>query len=420
MKVLVTGSSGYLGTELIGLFQRHNIDFYTCSRHTEKISSKNLFYSMESYHEFVIPDSVNAVIHLASFTGGNSNRSNEVNHIEVSATIDLYKKATEAGARFIYISSLSAQHDSSSSYGKTKYEIECRLSDKDNVVIIRPGLVYGSKPRGLYKTISSLIKSIPAVPIFEPVPYIQIVKVDYLCSIILFFLNRNKTDYVDFNAISKTLKFDDFLRTISVLKYKKNCSFIYLPSFVTRSAFNFFKMININPMGILNYLSLSLGYNEYSYDKNFPLYLEHEVQVMKRYKTKCNIIEANLIFTYLSGRKPSLGNMIRYVKYVESIHDGAPLNIKESYLYSPWKLCFYDNMIFKDDLLKERLVAASTILECSPQGFKILVDKKDDSLLKSILGLIQACVMELIAISCAVIRMPFVRNGLYQENINVI
>ncbi|KXF81372.1 NAD-dependent epimerase/dehydratase family protein [Enterovibrio coralii] len=170
MNVLITGSSGYLGKELSSFLESNGFGVVRCSRRKKK--SSELFYSIEDYKSFQVPKDIDAVIHLAALTQAKC--TGKINDIEVAAAVDLCEKSVAQGCKFIFISSLSAQDCSLTTYGKTKFEIECRLIDKPNVFVVRPGLIYGGKPSGLYGSIVNLAKKLPIIPVFKPEPIIQI------------------------------------------------------------------------------------------------------------------------------------------------------------------------------------------------------------------------------------------------------
>jgi hypothetical protein len=70
--------------------------------------------------------------------------------VNVAGTRHLYQACRAAGVRrFLFFSSQSAHPGATSAYGRSKQEAEAWLRGRDDVVIIRPGLVYGDGDEGL-------------------------------------------------------------------------------------------------------------------------------------------------------------------------------------------------------------------------------------------------------------------------------
>ena len=182
MKALVTGATGFIGSELIKTLEKKGYSLRILSRK-----------SYSGYDTVIcnlgidlIPDSaldsVEVVFHLAGYTHDiESNPTKDVRYHEVNvkATIDLIKVASKNKVRkFIFISSVKAggiinhkvcmnednQGDPQDIYGKTKREAEVAVlkMGKDygvHVSIIRPALVYGEKMKGNLAIMFNSIKS---------------------------------------------------------------------------------------------------------------------------------------------------------------------------------------------------------------------------------------------------------------------
>lgn len=77
-------------------------------------------------------------------------RWEDIERVNVAGTEKLFYAARKAGVNHVvFISSLSAFDSCRSLYGRAKLEIEA-LARKFDAVIIRPGLVYGDKPGGVF------------------------------------------------------------------------------------------------------------------------------------------------------------------------------------------------------------------------------------------------------------------------------
>ena len=180
-KVLVTGSSGFIGKNLISfLKEKKEFSLVTVSRDDPKLDddTKNHFQisSIGSSTDWSKPlKGVDLVIHLAGIAHRTGTRE-EYEEINVNGALRVAKQAIDARVkRLIYISSVKVNGEKTylgkafkaddlpnpqDSYAKSKYKVESELrrisieSDLE-VVIIRPALVYGP---GVKSNLLSLMK----------------------------------------------------------------------------------------------------------------------------------------------------------------------------------------------------------------------------------------------------------------------
>ena len=168
---LVTGSTGFIGSRLLGLLNTIECDVRLLAR--SKVNNYetvvcNLEQDRISKHAL---ESVDTVFHLAGFAHDMQDPSKVEDLyrvINVEATVELARLAVESGVkRFIFISSVKAgrglasgkcinesdQNEPEGVYGKSKREAELKLLKIGNesgmhVSIIRPSLVYGPEVKG--------------------------------------------------------------------------------------------------------------------------------------------------------------------------------------------------------------------------------------------------------------------------------
>jgi nucleoside-diphosphate-sugar epimerase len=170
-KYLVTGSTGFIGSRLLGLLNTiecdvrllarsevNNYETVVCNLGQDRISK----YALES---------VDTVFHLAGFAHDMRDASKIADlyyKVNVSATVQLANLAVKSGVkRFVFVSSVKAggnprletcanekdQKNTEDVYGKTKREAELKLLEIGqvsgmHVSIIRPSLVYGPDVKG--------------------------------------------------------------------------------------------------------------------------------------------------------------------------------------------------------------------------------------------------------------------------------
>jgi nucleoside-diphosphate-sugar epimerase len=165
MNVLVTGISGFVGTNLVSYFKEDkDVKVFGLSR------KKNLEvpylndFSSRTLDEYQI----NVVIHLAGIAHDLSNQFNPEDYYRVNyeATKDLVDEVLKSNvAKFIFVSSIKALCDTSSvpakeemnptpttDYGKSKLKAEEYIQSKEwkakSFYILRPGMIHGSGNKG--------------------------------------------------------------------------------------------------------------------------------------------------------------------------------------------------------------------------------------------------------------------------------
>ena len=134
---------------------------------------------------------VQAVIHLACATGvANESLARRVN---VDGTRALLDAAQRHGARrFVFVSTISATRERMGPYGRTKREGEAMVAHAGlDWVIVRPSLVYGSAPVGLFATLAGYLRSLPVVPVIGSGKLeLDPIHVDDVCEVLVQCVSR--------------------------------------------------------------------------------------------------------------------------------------------------------------------------------------------------------------------------------------
>lgn len=212
MKVLVTGSTGFVGSRVVALSEEREWEVVPVVRKTSQIQPNS----------FAVPsiglatdwsgafDGVDCVVHCAA-------RVHQMNESEQDAltayretntlgTLNLARQAVEAGVkRFVFVSSIKVNGEFTElgspfqpnlnnipqdPYGLSKYEAEVELNQLSKetgleVVIIRPPLVYGPGVKANFLSMMRMIdKGIP-LPFGAIKNQRSLVYLDNLCSLIL-------------------------------------------------------------------------------------------------------------------------------------------------------------------------------------------------------------------------------------------
>lgn len=192
MKILITGSNGFLGQYLAQFLAEQSYSILAQTRKAQTFAHPNIrninFELNDNLHNVDLSQ-VEVIIHCA----GRAHIMNETaespltlyRQTNVQGTLDLAKKAVESGVkRFIYLSSIKVNGEetqeipfkpddlfkSNDPYGVSKYEAEQALlelakSAKLEVVIIRPVLIYGPHVKANFKSMVALAKKKLPLPI---------------------------------------------------------------------------------------------------------------------------------------------------------------------------------------------------------------------------------------------------------------
>jgi NADH dehydrogenase len=169
MNVLVTGASGFIGQPLV----RHLLAHGHRVRALVRRAGEATLLPGADVEVGDLRDSgaveratrgMDAIVHLAWATGVARESSARV--VNVDGTRRLVDAARVHGARrFVFVSSISAARERMGPYGRTKLEAERLVAGSGlEWVILRPSLVYGPGPLGLFARLERSLRG-PVVPI---------------------------------------------------------------------------------------------------------------------------------------------------------------------------------------------------------------------------------------------------------------
>ena len=170
-RYLVTGSTGFIGSRLLGLLNTIECDVRLLAR-SEVANYETIVCSLGQdgipKHTLESVDTIFHLVGLAHDMQDPSKVEDVYRVINVEATVELAKLAVESGVKkFVFISSVKAeggmasgkcingsdQNEPEGVYGKSKREAELKLlkigsESGMHVSIIRPSLVYGPNAKG--------------------------------------------------------------------------------------------------------------------------------------------------------------------------------------------------------------------------------------------------------------------------------
>jgi len=90
----------------------------------------------------------------------------EIHAVNVEGTRRLFEAAHAAGiGKIVCVSSISAYDGCRSLYGKAKLEIE-KIARDNGALVLRPGLVYGGEPVGMFGRLVAQVRKSSILPVF--------------------------------------------------------------------------------------------------------------------------------------------------------------------------------------------------------------------------------------------------------------
>ena len=232
--IAITGASGYVGINLLKFCIKKKIHVKAFCRDTTKLNHlKSNFLSIYS-HQLNKPienlADVYAIIHLAHqrFTGARKHKIEDINVIGTKQILKVVKK--KKIKTVIYLSSILANKQTKSDYGKSKLHCE-NLFKKSNFTVIKAGFIFGGKPYGFYSHLVDNLAKKKILPIVFPNTKIQPVHIEDLCVYIVKNLRRKPSDNrpIVFQY-PKKISIENFFTFLAKDLFNRKIIFFNLPS----------------------------------------------------------------------------------------------------------------------------------------------------------------------------------------------
>lgn len=199
MSVLLTGSTGFIGSNLLSKLENKNVSITLLGR-KKNLKHKNFIcdFLKDDIPEAAF-NNIETVFHLAG-CAHDTNKSvlqNSYYKINTETVIKLAKISLQKKVKnFIFLSSVKAQNPSDI-YGISKKKAEeklLELAEKSNmnIIVVRSALVYGQRVKGNLNLMINGISKGWFPPLPETKNKISMVHVDDLILAILFLSNKKK------------------------------------------------------------------------------------------------------------------------------------------------------------------------------------------------------------------------------------
>lgn len=263
-KVLIVGSGGYIGTNLVTFLNKKNVyDVLCCVRNINNIDTRDCFKVFEIKDVTLVDDwsgvlkGVHFVVYLAGIAHLRFKKNSEslYNAVNCDSAIKLAKVSELNNVkRFIYISTIgvlgdktepgnfftnSSEYNPQNVYAVSKMRAEKNLENiaktsSMKVVILRPPLVFGPKAPGNFKRIINLVSYGIPLPLGVFTQKKSMISVKNLSSIIEKCFSAPLGNFSKF-VVSDDSKISTLELAISTAKYlNKNKLFFYTPLFLLK------------------------------------------------------------------------------------------------------------------------------------------------------------------------------------------
>lgn len=235
IQVAITGANGFIGRVLSRTFEAlgHKVVPLTRSASGEQTLRWELGQPLP-------PEcgNIDAVVHLASAALVENRSMASAIERDVSGTRlllnDIRQRRSRRPIRFVFVSSQSATVRSGNAYGWSKRAIESLLNKEDEL-IVRPGLVYGEHATGVFALVERLTQ-LPVVPIIKSQPNIQPIHVQELADCIVKLCTMEEPPRLSMVGATVPMSFRTLLCAVASRSNRRSPIMISLPSGIVRSS----------------------------------------------------------------------------------------------------------------------------------------------------------------------------------------
>ena len=373
MKILVTGARGYIGSRFISCALTNGHKIVEASREQRGAATQWWPFDLNRSSTHALPEGIDAVIHLAA------NTTNEEidEQVEVAAAKNLITKADVVDAKFIFVSSQAAREEAPTSYGRIKWRIEQEVLAASGVVV-RLGQVYGGPEMGLFGSLLCSIRRSFILPAFIPSPLVQPIHIeDSVEGLLNLVVGKGTRSGVYCLASPVPITFTKFIQSMARNRARVLRFYVPIPVILIRAFIIIVGSKFTTKLGLHRLISLfELPVMDTTMDlDDIGLQLRTLTSGMQRSgsdRRRRLIHEGSALLAYLLKEKPNSRLVRRYVRMVEMLRSGTPLNITPWLLNLPICLALLDTPADCESPTRNefrwRLDAATVIAEASTQG----------------------------------------------------
>lgn len=364
--LVITGAGGYIGRHLVAAARAAGWHVVAAARQPVAGADAWLSYRLEDERALDGMPRDAVIVHLAAQTGAVLDAD-----IDIRAADRLLEAASRRSARIVFVSSQTARPEAPTSYGRTKWAIERRLLAAGGIVV-RPGLVYGGSPGGVYATLLRLVKEHPVLPRLFPSPQVQPVHVEDLAQALLHAATQASPTSLIRVGAAEPIALDSFLRALAQGMGRAQPRFIPLPAELVPLAARILDAIGKPTLAMRMRSLVDLPRMEVDDATITGVTLRPLQQgVARGHPRRRHIaLEGATMLRYALGERAPVRMLLRYVRYVERMRDAYALTLPAICRACPATLRALDHKrwLARWPELDARFGAAIAIAEASPEG----------------------------------------------------
>ena len=259
----ITGFSGYLGSELIKLFEEKKIKFikFKIPRPTKTDRNLKSFYSRHINEFLILNRHIDTVINCAASLKPKNHKEYYFNSCFPILFQEALFKLNEHSA-FINVSSTRIFKNSMDTYSLSKKESEKIMFSKGKVILIYPDIIL-DKTKGAYNDLENILSNkIPFVPVFNPGNYFYPINCSSLAEkILMISLDKIENKKKIIICGNKKISFYEIVDEINNKNKKKiiisipSKYFRLLPSFVKNFFYKSYYLQKFEDSDFLNHIN---------------------------------------------------------------------------------------------------------------------------------------------------------------------
>jgi nucleoside-diphosphate-sugar epimerase len=377
--LIVTGATGYVGRHVVLRALAQGIPVIAASRRPPAFPAVRwLPYRLEDDlrpGDFPVAATV---IHLAAETR-EPNAATEA--LELAAARRLLAVARSRSLVIVHVSSQAARADAPTAYGRAKWQVEQEVL-RHGGLVVRPGLVYGGAPGGVFAGLVEIVRRLPALPAILPAPRVQPIHVEDLAEGLLRVGEGGAIAGAVHNlAAESPVSFTAFLRCIATQRLRRQRVFVPVPAVALAAVLRMRGSGAAGQRERLRSLTrlprLETGPDLAALDLRLRS-LASGMHPSGSDRRRRLLREGATLLRYVLGTTAPRALIVRYARAIERLRDGRPLTLPGIALRWPSSLAVFDDPALLDRAgageLRWRLDAATTLAEASPAGARAFLN----------------------------------------------